>query len=274
MDLYQGPQGKPVERAERKFRGISGSTLKMIAVVTMLIDHIAAGVLGRFMVISGADSIGQNDTTALQQWIMQNQDLFGVYSVMRMIGRIAFPIYCFLLVQGFVHTGNRMKYAARLFLFAVISEVPFDLLFNSRILETGYQNVFFTLFFGLMAMIGLDWVQERKDMHIAVKVLLNLVIIGGCMALAANMKTDYAEIGVACIVILYLFRNKKGIQILAGCASFMWELTAPLAFVPIAFYNGKRGWNLKYFFYLFYPVHLLLLYFLSAHFPLHLPLKS
>lgn len=242
--------------------GISGSTLKMIAVITMLIDHTAAGVLARYLSMKGIGSLDMNDMEAVNQWFAQNGQLYAVYAAMRMIGRIAFPIYCFLLIQGFEHTKNRMQYAARLFIFAAVSEVPFDLLFNGKPLEFGYQNVFFTLFLGLMAVSGIHWLQNRQGLHASYRTLGLIAVIAGCALMAQNMRTDYAATGVLCIVTLYLFRKNKKYQILAGCVVFIWELTAPLAFIPIALYNGKRGWNAKYVFYLFYPVHILVLYLL------------
>lgn len=243
----------------RKLRGISGSTLKLIAVITMIIDHVAAGVLIRYLFRNGIHDLDINNMSAVNQWMDQNAALFSTYNAMRLIGRIAFPIYCFLLVQGFEYTHNRLKYAARLLMFAVISEIPFDLLFKGQILEFGYQNVFFTLFFGLAVMMGLRWVEENLGGRLFTP-LLNLIVIAAGMAAAQLAKTDYAAIGVLCIVVTYLFRKKKLWQIVSGCIVFSWELTAPLAYIPIAFYNGKRGWKLKYFFYLVYPVHLFLLY--------------
>ena len=244
-----------------KLRGFSGSTLKLIAVITMIIDHTAAGVLGRYLFMSGIGSLDINNMAVSDQWMDQNAALYGAYNIMRMIGRIAFPIYCFLLVQGFEYTHNRLKYAARLLLFAAISELPFDLLFKGQILEFSYQNVFFTLFFGLAVMMGLRWIEENLGGRMFTP-LLYLIVIAAGMAAAQLAKTDYAAIGVLCIVVTYLFRKKKIWQIVSGCIVFSWELTAPLAYIPIAFYNGKRGWKLKYFFYLVYPVHLLLLYLL------------
>ncbi len=147
--------------------GISSSSLKIIAVISMLTDHFAAGVLGRYLTASGLYGLDVTDTDGVMLWMGQghNMQLLMAYQIMRMIGRIAFPIYCFLLVEGFEHTKNRIKYAQRLLLFAAASEIPFDLLFKGKILEFGYQNVFFTLFFGLAVMMGLSWVQE----HLPVK---------------------------------------------------------------------------------------------------------
>lgn len=128
---------------ERK--GISGSTLKIIAIITMLIDHIGAGVLGRLLVVRG-----MNEAADLNAWIDANSTLVITYQMMRFVGRLAFPIFCFLLIEGFEHTHDVKKYALRLLSFCLVSEIPFDLLFNGKILESGYQNVFFTLFIGLM----------------------------------------------------------------------------------------------------------------------------
>ncbi len=244
----------------RAKRGISGSTLKIIAVVSMVIDHTAAGILGRFLYSSGLGSLDAGNLSQVQEWLAGNAQLFTIYNVMRMIGRIAFPIYCFLLVEGFEHTRDRMKYAARLLLFAAVSELPFDLLFKGSILEFSYQNVFFTLFFGVVVMMGIQAVGERFYGKPVVSAVLTWIVIAAGMAAAQFANTDYAAIGVFCIVVIYLCRKKKVWQIIAGCIVFSWEITAPLAFVPIGFYNGRRGWKLKYFFYLVYPVHLLILY--------------
>ena len=192
----------------RKLRGISGSTLKLIAVITMIIDHVAAGILIRYLFRNGIHDLDINNMSAVNQWMDQNAALFSTYNAMRLIGRIAFPIYCFLLVQGFEYTHNRLKYAARLLMFAAISEIPFDLLFKGQILEFGYQNVFFTLFFGLAVMMGLRWVEENLGGRMFTP-LLYLIVIAAGMAAAQLAKTDYAAIGVLCIVVTYLFRKKK-----------------------------------------------------------------
>ena len=140
---------------ERK--GISGSTLKIIAIITMLIDHIGAGVLGRLLVVRG-----MNEAADLNAWIDANSTLVITYQMMRFVGRLAFPIFCFLLIEGFEHTHDVKKYALRLLSFCLVSEIPFDLLFNGKILEFGYQNVFFTLFIGLMVMWGFQGVDNQE----------------------------------------------------------------------------------------------------------------
>lgn len=242
-------------------KGISGSTLKLIAVITMLIDHIGAAVMGRMVLI-------RNGATAENPWItsLVYDEYTIAYMVMRYIGRIAFPIYCFLLVEGFQRTHNKWKYAFRLGVFAMLSEIPFDLAFNSKVLEFEYQNVFLTLLFGLFAMIAVDFIERREWVagnylwNEAVKWILGILSVAVFAGVAKLMRTDYDAIGVGCIMLLYLFRKNKTTQIIVGCVSFLWELTAPLAFIPIAFYNGKRGLKLKYLFYVFYPLHLLILY--------------
>lgn len=235
-------------------RGISGSTLKIIAIISMLTDHIGAVVVLGFL-----------------QHAWYGQWLINLYYVMRLlIGRIAFPIFCFLLVEGFGHTRNAAKYALRLFVFALVSEIPFDLAFEGKLFAPKYQNVFFTLFIGLLVMMAYKGITERLKAAVWIKLILYIAALAAGMGIAWLLKTDYDAIGVGCIMALYIFRRNKAAQITAGCAGFFAscfftggsELTAPLAFIPIGFYNGKRGLKMKYFFYLFYPLHLLVLYFI------------
>lgn len=225
-------------------RGLSGSALKSIAIITMLIDHVGAAVLARLI-------IGGNGSEFLYQ----------SYLMLRAIGRISFPIFCFLLVEGFEHTRDRKKYALRLFAFALISEVPFDLAFSSKVLEFEHQNVFFTLFIGLITMMAFHEVEQKVEWNSIVRAVALVGTMLAGMGLAYLLRTDYDAKGVMCIMALYAFRQIRGAQILAGCIAFgWWEIEALVAFIPIAFYNGKRGWNMKYVFYLFYPLHLLILY--------------
>lgn len=241
-------------------KGLSGSALKMIAIITMAIDHLGAGVLGRLLRQRGyMELMASSDMNAITEWFAANGLLFAVYTIMRMIGRVAFPIFCFLLVEGFMRTRNVKKYALRLGAFALISEIPFDLTLNAKVLEFTYQNVFFTLFVGLLTMIVFDKI-EKTEWNKVAKLLLSAVALIAGAALAEVLRTDYSAIGVICIMVLYVFRHNKIWQIVAGCVAFVWELTAVLAFLPIAFYNGQRGMKLKLFFYTFYPLHLLIIY--------------
>jgi len=239
-------------------RGISGSTLKLIAIVSMLIDHIGAVVLIR-MVLYGISKNGMID-----------EELLDIYEISRDIGRIAFPIFCFLLVEGFERSRNRGKYALRLGIFSLISEIPFNLAVTGEVFAFSYQNVYFTLLIGLLTMMIVNKANDLKNpaqinspME-ALQVCLGGIIRIGVMALGAwvaeCLHTDYGALGILCIMTLYVFRSNKGLQAVTGACAFLWESTAPLAFIPIWWYNGTRGLKLKYVFYLFYPIHLLILY--------------
>jgi len=234
-------EASPTTSRKRTWKGFSGSTLKLIAIVSMLIDHIGAAVLENGLLHSSLAPSG----SALRDKIVF------LDKILRAIGRPAFPIFCFLLVEGFLHTRDSRKYALRLFLFALISEIPFDLAIYGTFINLGMQNVFFTLLIGLLVMTACThfskniWIQST---------LFALGLVAGYL-----LHTDYGFKGVLLIEILYFFRYDRKNQCIAGAISFSWEMTAPLAFLPVYFYNGKRGLSLKYFFYLFYPVHLLIL---------------
>ncbi|MCR4642465.1 MAG: conjugal transfer protein TraX [Lachnospiraceae bacterium] len=237
----------------------SAAVLKWIAVVTMLIDHVGAAIILYVCRHNGVKAA--NDLT---------------YNILRDIGRVAFPLYIFMLVEGFSHTKSAPKYLLRLSIFALISEVPFDLAFRDKYLDLGYQNVFFTLLIGLACIFVMDRLEktvmkltEKGTKLTAVRLyltFLNLGVIAAGSALAWLLKTDYSAIGVLAICVMYLWRFYPLAGSLFCCLilflSSLREVYCLAALIPISLYNGKRGRQPRYFFYAFYPVHLLLLYLL------------
>ena len=222
---------------------LSGTALKRLALCSMLLDHLGASCL-EAGVFSRPGPI--------------SEPLLTLDLCLRWAGRLAFPLYCFLLVEGFLHTHSLRQYAGRMLAFALVSELPFDLAFFHTLIYRGHQNVYWTLALGVLAMAGL----KRFEKENGLPGWQGLVWAGGCAALALAANTDYHATGVLIICTLYLTRADRKRQCLAGAVLFLFELTAPLAFVLVWFYNGQRGACsplLKKAFYWFYPVHLLVL---------------
>lgn len=191
----------------------------------------------------------------------------------RLVGRISFPIFCFLIAQGAVHTKNIGKYLVRLTVFAFISEIPFDLVLNRKIFYYGSQNVFFTLALGLAAIALIK--QMGKKWYFSV------VTSAVCMVVAYLLKMDYSWYGVLMIIGFYLCRKSKFMQagtiflstelyclyrMIKKSADFAYFTTliqhsAIFSIIPICLYNGEKGYDakwVKWVFYLFYPVHLII----------------
>lgn len=227
-----------------EFRGLSGSALKWIALFSMAVDHIGACILEVF-VLNGFGTCPYGGLAG-DNW----NRIYQIDQALRAVGRFAFPIFCFLLVEGFAHTHDVKKYALRLSLFALVSEIPFDLALKVDPFYWEYQNVFFTLLAGLLAI----WLIDAYNRALPATALG----LAGGMLLAEVLHTDYGAAGVGLIVVLYLFRGRRLLQCVCGAVWCLWELPAPLAFVPVYFYNGERGRQPKWFFYWFYPLHLLL----------------
>ncbi len=179
---------------------------------------------------------------------------------LRYVGRISFPIFCFLLVEGFVHTRDVRKYMIRLGGFALVSEVPYDLAFYGKVVELDHQNVFFTLLLGVALM---ELLKYSKELPLkAVEILL-------VMASADLLRTDYSFKGILLIALFYLLRENLWIKTVCGALwNFLWNGSiqgyGALAMIPIALYNGERGKSMKYFFYMFYPAHLLVLFLVHS----------
>lgn len=271
------------ESLEKKpFGFFNAGALKIIACVTMLMDHIGY----------------------CYYYTFEYAELF------RTIGRMSYPLFAFLIATGYNYTKNINRYLLRLFLFAIITEPFFDRAFMGTWYDMGYQNALYTLFLGLFAIYMLDTVRKGGSR------LLCIVPVFLCMLCAEYYKTDYGYWGVLMIVLFYLFQGRKWWQllgtacvlllywrwpfigyrvtawwkesgpslsyasipvlrtILQGSAPTAWQQTkgwSLLALVPIFLYNGRSGMPknpkvkkaLQYFFYAFYPLHLMILALLN-----------
>lgn len=245
------------ERESIPSRGISGSVLKVIAIVTMIVDHIGAALIE-----NGILCVYDMPRFSLIMQTDRGLFWYQMDMVCRTVGRISFPIFCFLLVEGFVHTRNLKRYTINMFLFALVSEIPFDLAFARSYFAFDMQNVFLTLGIGLLVLTGLRRYQFREYIQLP-------IIVAGCGA-AYLLRTDYDMFGILFITVLYMLREKRAMRCLSGGLMMSFEsmdyyCAGALAFIPIWLYNGTRGKiKLKYFFYWFYPVHLLLLYLIRT----------
>jgi hypothetical protein len=186
----------------------------------------------------------------------------GVYAY-RIIGRISFPIYCFLLVEGYFHTSDVKKYGTRLLLFALISELPFDFAFYGKI-NMFHQNIFFTLFIGLAALYFIDDREGKyrmKKSHVVALAILAATILF----------TDYMYIGIIYILAFYYARNFDKTKRLAITAFAMLVVNlvsgsglqhfSLLSLFFIYLYDGTLGPKNKFMqilFYAAYPAHLML----------------
>lgn len=224
------------ELSNDRIWGLNGNQLKWLAMITMMIDHTGA-------------------------------ILFPQYIFLRIIGRMAFPIYCFLLVQGFFYTRSKWKYGMRLLIFAVVSEPCYDLAFYGSWYESSHQNVFWTLALGL-GLMELCSLSEKKQWNLD----LIFLIIAAYGAGWGN--TDYSWGGVCLIFCFYqayrLGGKKEKLMELASQVFFhifCWGglQSFGVAITPILWlYNQKVGNRKgKYLYYLIYPIHLLLLFWLS-----------
>ena len=187
---------------ERTF-GLSCAALKWIAMITMLIDHIGAVVMEYGLYYQGgAAPFRRLLATGNGQW------LYVLQRLMRMIGRPSFLLYSFLLVEGFIHTRSRKRYALQMFLFALISEIPFDLATTNRWFYLGYQNVFFEFLIGLAVLTGMEQAQIRGKTPLAVESGKILSVALGCMA-AVLIQCDYDYIGIIIIAAFYEFHESR-----------------------------------------------------------------
>ncbi|MBR5485803.1 MAG: hypothetical protein IKV41_04770 [Oscillospiraceae bacterium] len=205
----------------------------------MLLDHIAVIII--FSLLGSSP------------WLLP------VFTLLRTVGRLSFPIFCFLLSEGFRHTKSRKRYFLRLACFAVISEIPFNLAYAGTVYCSDKQNIFFTLAAALVTLCAFERFKNSLPLKIA-------ATAAGC-AVSLLLNTDYAVTGIIIPLMFYISSNNADRLFLAGSVAFFDSLqfygAGILSLIPISFYNQKRGNGSSLFFYLFYPLHFIALLFIK-----------
>lgn len=234
--------------------GIDSCVLHILAMGFMLCDHLWATLL------------------PAQGWLT-------------CIGRLTFPIFAFMIAEGYYYTSNVKKYMCRLFIFAILSEIPFNLIMGSSVFYPFHQNVLWTFLIGLISIQIIEKVKKKEN-----KVLLVLAIclvVGVDYILGTIAMVDYYGAGILMVLLFYFFREKNWVSFVAQLIGMYYlnvvvlgDLYYPVtifghefeivqqgfalfSLIPIWLYNGRQGYHSKwfqYFCYAFYPVHLLLLY--------------
>lgn len=221
----------------KKIQILDGTMLKIIAVICMVFDHVGDALFPS------------------QMWL-------------RAIGRIAFPIFAFCVSEGYIHSKDRLTYLIRIGVFALISEIPFNLFVSGNLIHLDYQNVMFTFFIAILALVSYDKITENKKV---MSYIIGIITVLLFAIVALIFGTDYGLYGVLLVFCFYVLKNinyslkvffSTLLQLLFNSVGvYIYTI---FSFVPLLLYNGKKGKGLKWLFYVFYPSHLLLLYFLKV----------
>lgn len=229
-----------------KIKILSGAQLKYIAFLSMLIDHTNKALI----------------YPILNEGILQHiSNLFDI------IGRIAFPLFAFFVVEGFFKTKNRKKYLTNLFVFAVISEVPFDMFLTSTFFNTRANNVLFTLALSLITIWIIDILKDKLENKPPILwYLVSVVVIIISCFISMQFGLDYEHHSIIIVYLFYIFYNKPVVGCALAYLSIITEVWSILGFGLVLTYNGERGKQNKIINYWFYPVHLLILGILRMYF--------
>ena len=232
---------KKINRLLNKLRIFSGARLKLIAMISMLADHVNKAIIYPYLTSSRGV-------------------LASVSNFFDIIGRIAFPVFCFLLIEGYFNTGNRRKYLLNLLIFGVISEIPFDMFTTASFFNMNWNNVMFTLALVLVTVWLTDTLKAKmQSQPKALWFLASFFIVGAMCVVSMMLSLDYEYHAVLIGYFFYLFRDKRLLAIPFGYASMYSMPWSLLGFGLTLTYNNERGKQMKFLNYWFYPAHLLIL---------------
>lgn len=229
----------------KKFQVFNGAQLKYIAFLSMLIDHTNNALI--IPMLNG------------ERLLLHVSNLFSV------LGRIAFPVFIFFIVEGFFKTSSRKRYLITLLAFGMISEVPFDMFTSKTFFSPYWNNMMFTLALCLITIWMIDSLKEKISNKI-VWHIVSIVVVAICSAVAMALSLDYDYHAIIVAYLFYIFYDRPVLGAVLGYLSIIKELYSFFGFGIVLTYNRERGRQYKWFNYLFYPVHILILGMLRFYF--------
>lgn len=236
-----------------RYKILSGSALKLIAIAAMLSGHITKFYFNHFTWVKA--------TWPTATWFTIAGKAISFHQLLLMFGKFAFPLFVFSLIEGFEKTHDRKKYGIRLLVLAILSEIPFDLMISGTVYNPEHNNVIITLFMGFLAMCSLERFKQNR--------IIALLSLLGLLVLSRFLNADFRSGGFLFILAMYGLRKEKILQCVVSPIFLPMKSMVFLSLLLTNLYNGKRGFIntpfLKYFFYAFYPLHMLVIYLL-AHF--------
>lgn len=240
---------------------ITADGLKLFACAAMLL-----GSIGLVVVENGLIGIGQYTQETLSKAMETDTKLMtmaGIGSVLQLIGGLAVPVFAFLLVEGFLQTSDYKRYLLRMAAFALLSEIPYDLAAGQKAFDFSSQNALVTMTVCLLMLGLLRLLREHAGSGLAA--FLQGIVVLGAVAWVTFLRAEYGLCMVLLAAVFYLFYTKNVLKTVLGAVISLLYVTGPLSFYGIWCYNGKRTDRLpKYAYYLFYPLHLLVLGLIAA----------
>jgi hypothetical protein len=235
---------------------ITASGLKLFACAAMFLQSV-----GIVIVQNGMIHLSQYTQTGLSEAMAEDSHLMmlaGIGSILQLIGGLAVPIFAFLLVEGFQHTSSYRNYLMTMLFFALVSEIPYDLAVQQQMWDYTSQNALVTMTVCLIMLYFLK--QAGKQKNPVTGVLLRMLIVLGAIAWVTLLRAEFGLCMVLLVAIFYLFDTRNVTKTILGVLVSLLYVTGPLAFYGIWCYNGERSDRCsKYVFYMFYPLHLLML---------------
>ena len=233
------------KKTSDSIRVLSGAQLKYIAFASMLVDHINKALI--YPYLNGG-------------LLLKISNFFDI------VGRIAFPIFAFFLVEGFFNTKNRKNYLSYLLVFGIISEVPFDMFTSGTFYNPRFNNVLFSLSLSFITIWIIDILKIKlKKSPPIVWYIFSFIIVSIMCLISMLLAVDYDFYAILVVYIFYIFYNKPILSVILGYISLIKSLWSFLGFALILTYNGNRGKQYKILNYCFYPFHLLILGLLKMY---------
>lgn len=239
---------------------ISADGLKLLAGVILLLQTIGATVIEKGLI--HLDQYTQKELSEMMATDSDFMVLSGIGSVLQIVAGLAVPLFAFFLVEGFRKTSSYKNYLIGIVIFALVSEIPYDLAYSQRIWDWSSQNAMVGLAISLLMLYFIRMLEEKMG---AACRMGKLVIVLCAVVWVTVLRAQYGLCLVLLVAILYLFRDRGGFRTFLGIIVSLLYITGPLGFYFIWLYSGERKdrWP-KYAYYLFYPAHLLILGVLTA----------